>query len=180
MADAARSVVAAERPIAAVTLPLQVSPGQSVTLDAGASVAACGRSVAAFAWSVVTPATNPPAIFGADGAEASVIAPTSGSYTLRVLVTDDLGRTDAAEVIIESNRATTTSLASGTAGAACPTPVIPGATPGAATPVPTPDPPRTGRGGSGGGGGDMGLICLLALALLLGLRCQRPRIRRCN
>lgn len=180
MADAARSVEAAERPIAAVTLPLQVAPGQTISLDAGASVAACGRNVAAFAWSVVMPAMNQPAIFGADSAEASVIAPASGSFTLRVVVTDDLGRTDSAEVVVESNRASSTSAGSATAGAACPTPVIPGATPGAAMPVPTPDPPRPARGGSGGGGGDMGVICLLTLALLLGHRSQRSRIRRCN
>lgn len=178
MADAARSVEAAERPIAAVTLPSLVSPGQTITLDARGSTAACSRTLSAFAWTVVAPVVDPPAIFGADGAEASVIAPSSGAFTLRITVTDDLGRTDSADVIIESDRASTTSPTS--TAAACPTPVTPGPTPGAATPTPTPDPPRSGRGGGGGGGGSTDAMCLLTLALLLGHRMRWPRKRRCN
>jgi serine protease len=182
MADASRSVDAADRPIAAISLPAQVAPGQTVTLDAAGSVAACGRSVSAFAWTVVDPASEPPALIDADRAAASVIAPASGAITLRVTVTDDQGRTDSAEVTVEPDRALTTAPSSAGAGASsCPSPVSPGPTPGAASPSPTPEPPRAGdsSGGGGGGGGAMGAVWLLALALLLGQRGW-VHLRRCN
>ena len=108
MVDAANSVFAAARPIAAISRPASVSPGQNVNLNASASAAACGRSLSTFAWTVVSPTINPPAIVGANTATASVIAPTSGSITLRVTVTDDQGRVDAAEVVVEPNRTTST------------------------------------------------------------------------
>src|SRR3954469_4991278 len=44
MVDAAASVVAADRPIAAIARPATVVAGQNVTLDAGPSGAACGRT----------------------------------------------------------------------------------------------------------------------------------------
>jgi serine protease len=181
MADASRSVDAADRPIAAIALPAQVAPGQTVTLDATGSVAACGRSVSAFAWTVVEPVSDPPTLIDADRAAASLIAPASGAITLRVTVTDDQGRTDSAEVTVESNRAFTTAPASaGAVASSCPSPVSPGPTPGGTSPSPTPNPPQAGGGRSGGGGGGaMGAIWLLALALLLGQR-GRARMRRCN
>src|SRR6185436_9692430 len=94
---------AADRPIAAVSLPASVSPGQNVSLNAGDSAAACGRTVATFAWTVVEPTVNPPAISDAATANATVIAPVAGSITVRVTVTDDLGRTDSADVSIATN-----------------------------------------------------------------------------
>ncbi len=141
MVDATNSVFSAARPIAAISRSASVSPGQNVNLNASASAAACGQSVAAFAWTVVSPTINPPAIVGANTATASVIAPTSGSITLRVTVTDDQGRVDAAEVVVEPNR--TTSAAPSSAGnRACATPVTSGPTPvGPTNPPPPPPPP---------------------------------------
>jgi serine protease len=46
MVDATNSVFAAARPIAAISRPASVSPGQNVNLSASASAASCGRSVA--------------------------------------------------------------------------------------------------------------------------------------
>ncbi len=43
MVDATNSVFAAARPIAAISRPASVSPGQNVNLNASASAAACGR-----------------------------------------------------------------------------------------------------------------------------------------
>ncbi|HET9472948.1 MAG TPA: S8 family serine peptidase [Steroidobacteraceae bacterium] len=183
MVDATNSVLAAARPIAAISRPASVSPGQNVNLNASASAAACGRSVATFAWTVVSPTVNPPAVMGADTATASVLAPTSGSITLRVTVTDDQGRVDAAEVVVEPNR--TTSAAPSSAGvAACPTPVTSGVTPG--TPPPPPPPPSgSGGGGSrgGGGGGSLEFVTLTLLGALLWRRrapLKNARICRCN
>ena len=92
---------AAARPIAAIARFCEVSPGQNVSLNASGSAAACGRTIAAFAWAVTDPVANPPAITGANTAGATVVAPTAGSVTFRVTVTDDLGRIDSAEVVIE-------------------------------------------------------------------------------
>ncbi len=55
MVDAANSVAAADRPIAAVALPTSVSPGQNVSLSAAGSAAACGRTISSYAWTVVVP-----------------------------------------------------------------------------------------------------------------------------
>jgi serine protease len=182
MVDAANSVAAADRPIAAVSLPTSVSPGQNVSLGAAGSAAACGRSVSRYAWTVVTPATNPPAISGADTATASLAAPASGNVTLRLTVTDDQDRTDSADILLEPTRATSTAPASaGTV--ACATPVTSGPTPGSATPSPpVANPPSSGgsRGGGGGGGGSLGLLTLILLGGIGSVRSLRTRFSRCN
>ncbi len=176
MANAANSVVAADRPIAAVALPATVSAGQNVALNATASAAACGKTVASFAWTVVAPLTNPPAIVGANTANATVIAPSAGSVTLRLTVTDSQGQVDATDVLVESNRASTAAPTS--AGSTpCAAPVTSGPTPGAATPTPAPTPvpnPLPNGGGGGGGGGSIDLTVLFLLGLLwLGGRARR-------
>src|SRR5262249_20940386 len=82
MADASASVNAADRPIAAVALPASVFPGQNVSLNASASAAACGRTLVSYAWSVTSPAANPPAISGATTSTASVVAPIAIPITV--------------------------------------------------------------------------------------------------
>jgi serine protease len=177
MANAANSIVAADRPIAAVALPATVSAGQNVALNASASAAACGKTVTSFAWTVVAPLTNPPAIVGANTANATVIAPSAGSLTLRMTVTDSQGQSDSADVLVQSNRASSAAPASA-GSTACAAPVTSGATPGAAAPVPiptpTPNPPPGNGGGGGGGGGSIDLTTLSLLgALWLGWRSRR-------
>jgi serine protease len=185
MANAAGSVDAAERPVVAVSHPTIVSPGQNVALNASASAAACGRTVAAFTWVAIDPTLNPPSIVGADTSTATVIAPSSGSITVRVTVTDNLGRIDTADVVIGPNSVTSGAPAS--AGTApCASPVTSGPTPGASmpnpTPTPTPDPPR-GGGSGGGGGGSLGFTTLFLLGVLCagsGRQRRAVRISRCN
>jgi len=176
MANAAHSLEAASRPIAAVTLPANVAAGQNVALNASGSAAACGRTVASYAWTVVEPVTNPPAIVGADTSSATVIAPSTGSVTLRLTVTDSQNRTDVAEVRIEPNRATSAAPAS--AGATpCASPVTSGPTPTGATPTP-PAPTPTRSSGGGGGGGSFELATLFLLGVIWSRRMTRAR-RRC-
>jgi serine protease len=172
MADASNSVLAAERPIAAVVLPTLVSAGQNVVLDAAASAAACGRTVATFAWAVLDPALDAPAIAGADTSAATVIAPTSGSINIRLTVTDDRGDTDIADVLVTTDSATSNAPASA-GGTPCPPSITSGPTPGGAAPTPVPDPtPTRGNGATGGGGGGsigistLGLLGALALAMV--------------
>lgn len=175
MADAANSVVAAERPIAAVALPALVSPGQNVALNSAASAAACGRSVATFSWSVVEPTLDPPVILGASTSTATVIAPTSGSITVRITVTDNQGSTDSADVLIASHSAISTAPVSA-GGNPCAAPVTSGPTPGGANPVPAPSAdPTPPRGSGGGGGGSIGIATLWLLGALSLARRRRQR-----
>ncbi len=162
MLDAAASVTAALRPAVSIQLPASVVAGQNVSLDANGSAAACGRTVSTFAWTVQVPGGQPPTIVNPDQAVASVLAPTSGEFTLRLTVTDNTGAQDFADVTVRTNSASTTAVPL-LAGNACPPPITVQQTP--PTPPP-PAPPPIGGGGGGGGGGALGLGML---ALLLGL-----------
>ncbi len=117
MANAPGAVMAALRPIAAVMVPATVSAGQNVSLAGTGSAAACGHAVTTYAWTDVTNPTNP--ILNANTATATVIAPATGSYTVRLTVTDDAGRQDSADVVVSSTAATTAAPASANNGT-CP------------------------------------------------------------
>ena len=123
MANALAAVRSALRPVAAIAVPASVSPGQNVVLRGGGSGAACNRSVTRYAWTIVNGGATPPGIVGGNTDTATVVAPASGSYTVRLTVTDDAGREDTADVVVSPNSATT--AAPSAAGApACPTPII--------------------------------------------------------
>ncbi|HXY96311.1 MAG TPA: S8 family serine peptidase [Steroidobacteraceae bacterium] len=110
MANAPGALTAALRPIAAIALPASVTPGQSVTLDASASGAANGHTVAGYQWSPVSGGLTL-SITGAATSKASVTAPSCGVATLALTVTDDAGRADTANVVITPGSATTTAPA---------------------------------------------------------------------
>lgn len=120
MANASGAVAAALRPIAAVSVPASVSPGQNVVLQGIGSAAACGRSVVAYAWSIVSPGSAPPGISGANTSTATVVAPATGSFTVRLTVTDDTGRTDSADTVVTATAATTAAPASAGSNACLP------------------------------------------------------------
>jgi serine protease len=122
MANAPGALKAALRPIAAIAPPASVSPGQNASLSAAGSAAACGHTVASYAWSVVGSSTIP--VQGANTPFATVVAPSSGSITVQVTVTDDAGLTDTAQVTVSSNTATTTAPASANNGS-CPVAALP-------------------------------------------------------
>jgi serine protease len=187
MVNAANSVAAADRPIAAMVLPLNVSAGQNVTLNAAGSAAGCGRSVASYAWTVTSPASNPPAVAGAATATASVVAPSTASITLRLTVTDDQGLSDTADVLIGPNSISSEAPAS--AGSTpCATAITSGVTPvpgQASTPTPAPSPapaPTTSPSSHHGGGGSLELLDLTLLGALAWRRrgsTRRARFSRC-
>jgi serine protease len=159
MAHAPGALAAARRPIAAVEIvTASVVAGSDVALRATGSAAACNQSIASYAWTVVGGGASPPAITGADTANASVAAPAAGTLTLRLTVTDNAGRSDTALVQITPNSATTSAPNTAGAAAACPQAIDP--TP----PEPPPQPPPP-SGGSGGGG-TTGLAVLLPLVAL--------------
>jgi serine protease len=122
MADAAGALTAALRPIAALSSPATVIAGQNVNLSGAGSGGACNRTISTYFWEVVSGAgvlTGPN-----NTPTTSVNAPVTGSFTVRLTVTDDAGRQDSADVVI--NPTSTSTAAPATAGNnACPTDVPP-------------------------------------------------------
>jgi serine protease len=171
LADAPGALAQALRPIAAVSVPSNVSAGQNVALNAGASAAACGRTITDYAWSVVS---GPGALAATSGATTSIPAPATGQTVVRLTVTDDQGRTDTADVTIEPALATTAAPASaGTAACPAAITVTPsGGGGGGGTPPPTTQPPAS-SGGGGGGAVDPATLALGALLALAGARRRR-------
>jgi len=171
MANARGAVAAALRPIAAVAVPASVAAGANVTLNGSGSAAACNHTIASYAWTVVSPTTNPPAVQNANTASAIVVAPVAPStYTLRLTVTDDAGRSDSADVVVTSASASSTAAASAGSNA-CPSPIS----------FSTSSPSSGGSAGGGGGGtggghgggGAVDLVTLLILAWAAASGCPR-------
>ena len=114
MVNALHAVKAAQRPIAAVTLPANYVSG-SGSFNAGASVAACGLTVSSYAWS-----STGAVVITAGAATAQVTVTASGTGTLTVVVTDSVGNTDSAVIHFSSSGAMTTApTAPGTPASAC-------------------------------------------------------------
>jgi serine protease len=122
MVNALNAVKAALNPIAAVKIPAGFGGG-SATLDAGGSAAACGASIASYAWS----STGAVSIVSAKtGSTVGIVS--SGAGTLTLLMTDSAGNTDTAVVNFSANGVSTSAPASaGTVASACiaPMTVIP-------------------------------------------------------
>jgi serine protease len=122
MANAPGALKAALRPIAAVAVPTTVSAGQNVILPGTGSAAACGHNIVSYAWTNVGAATN--AIQNANTSTATVVAPATGSLTVRLTVTDDAGHTDTADVVVSATSATTTAPSNANTGK-CPAAAMP-------------------------------------------------------
>ena len=131
MANAPGAVNAALRPIAAVALPVSVAAGQNVSLQGMGSAAACSHSIATYAWTNVTNPNN--AIQGANTSTATVVAPASGSFTVRLTVTDDAGRQDTADAVVSASSATSSAPANATNTFGCPKPVTVAVSPSSAS-----------------------------------------------
>ncbi len=105
MANASGALTAALRPVAAVALPTAVSPGATLQLNAGGSAAAPTRSIASYAWSSV--GGQSVTITNASSSTATVTAPSCGLATVQVVVTDNTGAADTAEVVLSPSSAST-------------------------------------------------------------------------
>ncbi len=160
MANALGALHAAQRPIASVTVQSAVSPGQTVTLDASTSAAACGHSISGYTWSIAPSG----ALSSTNGSQTTLTAPSSGKLTVHLVVTDDAGRTDSADVAVTATAASTSAPQS--AGTrACPTAIDPNAKAMIASP----------SSGGGGGGGALGGAEIVLLAAAAGHRRLRVR-----
>jgi serine protease len=114
MVNALKAVKAALNPIAAVKIPAALTSG-SGTFDAGGSAAACGATIASYAWTS-TPAIQ---IVGSSSAPTVNVMAT-GAGTLTLVVTDSLSNKDTAVVTLTTASATTAApAAAGTAASAC-------------------------------------------------------------
>jgi hypothetical protein len=78
--------------------------------------------VVRYSWTITGGGATPPGIVGADTDTATVVAPATGSFTVRLRVTDDAGREDTADVVV-SPAAATTAAPPVAGGPACPTPI---------------------------------------------------------
>ncbi len=119
MVNALQAVTAAERPIAAVSVPTSTPVGSSATLDASGSAASCGRTVVSYAWVASGGVTIQS---GANAAQV-MITPTGTAGTLTLTVTDSANATDTAILTVGAGGSitlpATTTASAGTS--ACPT-----------------------------------------------------------
>jgi serine protease len=114
MVNALSAVKAARNPIAAVRIPAGVALG-SATIDAGGSAAACGATIASYAW---TGTGAVQIVSGAASAAVNIMSTAAGTLTL--VVKDSAGNTDTA--VVNFTAVGTTSAApsiAGTAASAC-------------------------------------------------------------
>lgn len=108
MVNAFSAVNAALNPIAAVKIPAGFTTG-STSVDAGGSAAACGASVASYAWT-----SGGSVHIDSGSASASVNIRSVGTGTLTLVVTDSAGKSDTATINFTAAGAST--LAPSTAG----------------------------------------------------------------
>jgi serine protease len=119
MVNAFKAVTMALNPIAAVKLPAGFTTG-SATLDAGGSAAACGASIATYAWSNATGTVH----IVSGGNTSAVNVTSTGTGTLTLVVTDSAGKTDTATISFSAAGASTSApSAAGTSATACVTPM---------------------------------------------------------
>jgi len=112
MVNALKAVKAALNPIAAVTIPAGFTG--SGTFDAFGSVAACGATIASYAW------TGTPAIHIVSGGSSSAVnVMATGAGTLTLVVTDSAGNKDTAVVTITTSSASTAAPAIAGTASAC-------------------------------------------------------------
>jgi hypothetical protein len=102
MLDSGAAVNAALRPTAVAQILGTIIANRKIDLDGTGSGASVNRSLTGYQWSVVSVSggASTPVISNASQALASVNAPSTGSYTLQLLVTDNIGATDTVQVSV--------------------------------------------------------------------------------
>jgi len=114
MVNAFSAVKAALDPISAVKIPVGFSGGAG-TFDASGSVAACGATIASYAWS-----KTGAVVINSGATSPQVNVTSSGTGTLTLVVTDSAGNIDTAVVDLGAGGASTTApSAAGTSASAC-------------------------------------------------------------
>ena len=131
MANAYQAVQAAQNPIAAISVPLSLSPG-SAAFDGSGSVAACNQSIVSYAWS----ASGGVTLESAAGGPGAQVTWNGSVGTLQLTVTDSSGYSDTAIVDFTASGASTSApTAAGNSASACPAPITFTANPPTVAPV---------------------------------------------
>ena len=149
MLDAGAAVAAVSGPVARIDVsPAAPVAGTSVQFTSSASAAASGRTIVAWAWTLVDGGGIASGFSSATNAATASLTPAAtGALVVRLTVTDDLGASAGVDQTI--------SVAA------------------VAPPVVLPPPPMDG-GGSGGGGGAVSTPWMLFLALATALLWRAP------
>jgi len=118
--DVATLSVVAVHPTAAIAAnAYAVAAGQAVILDAGASTATSGRTVAGYSWAIVAGSNIASFSSGTNAATATLSTTAAGTVRVQVTVTDSLGATDTrtADITVTAAAVTaTTALGSQSGG----------------------------------------------------------------
>ncbi len=99
--NVAAAVAKALEPAVSIRVP-NPSPtaGESITLDASASVPATGRLLATFAWTITNGAQSARFSGTTNGPTAVLVATSSGEVTITLSVTDNLGATAVTSTVV--------------------------------------------------------------------------------
>lgn len=144
MLNSEAAVLAVQNPLAVFSRSGTVAVGSSISLDGSASFAPTGHTLTTYQWSVTDVDGTAPTFTTATQATTSLQINGTGSFTVRLTVTDDTNTQDTKDVSLTATAATTTPS----------------------------DPTFSDSGGGGGGGGSLGWELLL-LGLLAGKKRRR-------
>ena len=150
LADAARAVAEALRPIVHLTVSGSTTAGGSASFSASTSTAATGHTIASEAWSITSYSSfSAPSLSATTGTTSSLTVPSCGDVVVSLTITDDAGKTDTASTTVGQPPA---------AGTTCPG-------------------PSTGGGGGGALDGPTLATGALCAALLVTARRRRRAAR---
>lgn len=143
MLNANSAVLAVQNPLAVFSTSSTAVADSSISLDGSASFAPTGHTVTTYQWSVTNVVGTAPTFTTPTQATTSLQTSGTGSFTVRLTVTDDTNTQDSKDVSVTTAASSTPS-----------------------------NPPSFSDGGGGGGGGSLGWE-LLGLALLAAGRKRR-------
>ncbi len=99
----AQAALAAVAPIVQIAAPNQVvAPASGVTLS-GSATPPSGSSIASYQWRAAASNPQPVTLLNANNANASFIAPSTGTYAFTLTVTDKLGISGSANATVRVN-----------------------------------------------------------------------------
>lgn len=118
MLDAASAAQAAKGIFARIaSSPASPQAGTAIQLSGTGTLLGAGRSVATWSWTLLNGGGVVSGFSGSTNASTASLQPTAaGTITVRLTVTDDLGRTSTADATLEVAAATTTGSGSGSSG----------------------------------------------------------------